>query len=190
MCYGKSGCRWRVGRLQRNNRAGRGYGNKGIPQELLILLPMAVRALPARPMCCHPMSASSSGGVKCWSSAGDGLCRTCTGPEDGPVQVLLQGDAGATCAAEKGLHVAQLFLWCPQMVVRSHHVSVWRVGEKKAVVELTKCKEEVIKISGADTFRIGLHSEISLPNGQARAIFKPLGSSIPCAGCATVILLG
>lgn len=57
------------------------------------------------------------------------------------------------------------------------------------VVELIQGKEEVVKISGADTFKIGLHSEISLPNGQARAILKPLGSSVPCAGCAMVNLL-
>lgn len=43
LCYRKSGCCWRVGRLQRRNRAGRARGNTEIPGELLILLPGAVR---------------------------------------------------------------------------------------------------------------------------------------------------
>lgn len=68
LCYRKSGCRWRLGRLERNNEADSACDNTGIPQELLILLPMAERTLPARPMCCHPMSGSGSGGYKSWTS--------------------------------------------------------------------------------------------------------------------------
>lgn len=114
--YGKSGCCWRVGGLQRSNRASRACENTGIPRELLILLPMAVRALPARPVCCHPMSASSSGGdhrrhpqVPAKGLAGSRKKERAVWPEQG-----LQGDVGATCACRKRggktLHVAQLFL--------------------------------------------------------------------------------
>lgn len=49
------------GKAAEDNRAGRARGNTGIPWQLLILAPLAVRALPARPMCCHPMPACSSG---------------------------------------------------------------------------------------------------------------------------------
>lgn len=51
-------------------------------------------------------------------------------------------------------------------------------GGKITVVELTNGEEKVIKISDAHTFSTGLHSEISLPNGQATSILKPLGSSL------------
>lgn len=49
------------GKAAEDNRAGRVCGTTGIPWQLLILVPLAVRALPARPMCCHPMPARSSG---------------------------------------------------------------------------------------------------------------------------------
>lgn len=54
-------------RLQRNNKADSACDNTGIPQELLILLPEAVRTLPARPISWHPMAGSGSGGYKSWS---------------------------------------------------------------------------------------------------------------------------
>lgn len=44
--------------------------------------------------------------------------------------------------AEKALRVAQLFLWCPQMVGGCQHVSVCHVRGKMTVVELTQGKEK------------------------------------------------
>lgn len=140
LCYRKSGCPWRVGRLQRNNRAGSACGNKGITQELLIPLPVAVRALPARPVCCRPMSASSSGGVQVFVQCrAQKLSRNaCRGGWLEAERRIRQRGWRRDCReileplvfAEKDLRVAQLFLWCPQMAVGSHHVSVCHVGEK------------------------------------------------------------
>lgn len=90
----------------------------------------------------------------------------------------LQEDAGATCACRKALHVAQLFLWHSQRVIGSYDVFVCHVGGKKNRVELTKDKEDVIKISDAHTF----NTETSLPNSQARAILKPLPTVICNSG--------
>lgn len=53
-----------------------------------------------------------------------------------------------------------------------------------AMVVLTQGKGEVIKISDTHTFSIGLHSETSLPKGQAKASSGPGEGLCPVLGCA------
>lgn len=59
-------------------------------------------------------------------------------------------------------------------------------GGKVTTVELTSDEEEVIKISEAHTFSTGLHSEISLPNGD---ICPQAPGKLPVLCCAMVNLL-
>lgn len=133
LCYRKSGCHWRVGRLQRNNKADSTCGNTAIPQELLILLPMAARTLPARPVCWHPIVWQWQWGlqelVQC------GARNACPGGwlRAGRRRGQSKGITGrcwSHLCLEKALHAAQLFVWCLMMVVGSHNGSVCLVGEK------------------------------------------------------------
>lgn len=96
--------------LQRNNRAGRACGNTGIPQELLILIPMAVRALPARPVCCLPylpaaVAGTSVGPVQSTGIFQKWLPRGLAGSRNkdkaAQLEKGLQGNAEATCACRK-----------------------------------------------------------------------------------------
>lgn len=133
----KSGCHRRVGRLQRDNKADSACDNTGIPQELLILLPMAVRTLPARTMCWHPLSGSSSEGYRGWCSVEHTSHQKCLprGLAEGRKRERAEQEdyremLEPPVLGERVFHVAQLFLWCLPMLVGSHNVSVCLVGEK------------------------------------------------------------
>lgn len=103
----------------------------------------------------------------------------------------LQGDVGATCGCRKNSPCGTAVSLVSPDDGRITPCVCVPCGEIMTMERsfLTQGKEEVIKISDAHTFSIGLHSETSLPKGQAKASASSREGLSLVVGCALFSLL-